>query len=85
MPLRECGQFVKVPSIFLKRIRFVRTYEIRGGVSIPKRLDSTLDTRLMGPVQLNVHYKNLKSLEKSAHCSSRNDALLLGRAVQKTQ
>jgi hypothetical protein len=56
MPLREDGQFVKVPSIFLKRIRFVRTYEIRDGVSVPQSIESTLETRLMGRVELSVHF-----------------------------
>jgi len=56
MPLRETGQFVKVPSLFLKRIRFVREYEIRGGVSIPKSIDSTVETRLVGPAELHVRF-----------------------------
>lgn len=59
MPLREAGQFVKVPSIFLKRIRFVRDYEIRGGASVPKSIQSTVETRLAGRAELSVHFGNL--------------------------
>jgi hypothetical protein len=59
MPLRESGQFVRVPSIFLKRIRFVRDYEIHDGVSIPKSMESTVETRLVGRAELRVHFRNL--------------------------
>ena len=30
------GQFVKTPSVFLKKIAFVRDYEIRNGVSVSR-------------------------------------------------
>jgi hypothetical protein len=58
MPLRESGQFVKLPSIFLKRIRFVREYAIRGGVSIPTSIESTVETRLVGRAELSVRFYN---------------------------
>ncbi|MBZ5591706.1 MAG: hypothetical protein LAP39_05685 [Acidobacteriia bacterium] len=59
MPLHEAGQFVKVPSIFLKRIRFARDYGIRDGVSIPTSIDSTVETRLVGRAELHVRFYNL--------------------------
>lgn len=62
MPLREAGQFVKVPSIFLKRIRFVRDYEIRGGVSIPKSIESVVETRLAGRAELSIQFYNFTDL-----------------------
>jgi hypothetical protein len=37
MPVREAGRFVKSPSIFLKKMEFVRTYELHDGVSIPQQ------------------------------------------------
>lgn len=67
MPLREVGQFVKVPSILLKRIRFVRDYEIRDGVSIPKSIDSTVETRLVGRAELRVRFHNL-TYESNGGC-----------------
>jgi hypothetical protein len=69
MPLREAGQFVKVPSLFLKRIRFVRDYEIRDGVSILKSIESTVETRLVGRAELSVHFHNLTYLD-SLSCDS---------------
>lgn len=56
MPVREAGRFVKNPSIFMKRMEFVRDYEIQNGVSIPQRVVSSVDTRLFGPVQLSISF-----------------------------
>ena len=56
MPVRESGRFVKTPSIFLKKMEFVRTYELQNGVSIPQRVESLVDTRLFGRVQMNIHF-----------------------------
>ncbi len=58
MPLRESGRFVKSPSVFLKRMDFTRVYEVRNGVAIPQRLDSQVDTRFFGPVQLSINFTN---------------------------
>ncbi len=58
LPVREQGRFVKSPSIFLKRIEFVRDYEIRTGVSLPKQISSTIDTRLVGKAELTIRYSN---------------------------
>lgn len=56
MPMRESGRFVKTPSIFLKKMEFVRTYELRNGISIPQRVESLVDTRLFGRVQMNINF-----------------------------
>jgi hypothetical protein len=59
LPLRENGRFVKNPSIFLKRVEFVRDYEIRDGVAVPREIQSTVDTRLVGKAELLIHFSNL--------------------------
>jgi hypothetical protein len=56
MPVRESGSFVKSPSIMLKKMQFVRVYEIQNGVSIPQRTESKAETRLFGVVELNINY-----------------------------
>ena len=56
LPLRESGRFVKNPSIFLKKMEFVRTYEIQDGIAAPQRLESRVETRLFGPVVLSVNF-----------------------------
>ena len=59
LPVRESGRFVKSPSIFLKKIEFVREYEIRDGIAIPKHIQSTVDTRLWGTAEMKIHYSNV--------------------------
>jgi len=56
MPVRETGSFVKSPSIFLKKMEFVQNYELANGVSMPQRLESKVETRFFGPVELNVDF-----------------------------
>lgn len=58
MPIRESGQFVKNPSIFLKKIAFVRDYELRNGVAFPIHIKSTVDTRIVGKAQLEINFSN---------------------------
>jgi hypothetical protein len=58
LTLREAGRFVKSPSIFLKRIDFAREYTIRDGYSIPKSLQTTIQTRFWGPAELEVTYSD---------------------------
>jgi hypothetical protein len=63
MPIRESGQFVKTPSIFLKKIAFVRDYELRDGVAFPVHIQSTVDTRIVGKAQLDINFSNFSKQE----------------------
>jgi hypothetical protein len=65
MPVREVGQFVKTPSVFLKKIAFVRDYEIRNGIAFPSHIQSTVDTRIVGRAELEINFSNF-SREDSA-------------------
>lgn len=56
LPVREAGSFVKTPSIFLKKMQFVREYEIQNGIAVPQRMESKAEVRFIGPVELNVNY-----------------------------
>jgi hypothetical protein len=56
MPVREQGSFVKSPSFMLKKMQFVRDYEIQNGVSIPQRTESQVETRFFGKVELSINY-----------------------------
>jgi hypothetical protein len=47
LPVRESGRLVKLPSIFLRRIEFVREYEIHEGLVYPHSIESVVDTRLV--------------------------------------
>ncbi len=60
LPLREWGELVKNPSVFLKSVYFVRDYFIADGMSVPRRLISNVNTRLVGKAELTVWYDNFK-------------------------
>ena len=60
MPVRESGQFVKTPSVFLKKIAFVRDYEIRDGIAFPRHIQSTVDTRIVGRAELEIDFSNFR-------------------------
>ena len=66
LPVRESGRLVKLPSIFLRRIEFVREYEIREGLAIPSSIESMVDTRLVGKAELTVRFQNFSFSESSA-------------------
>ncbi len=56
--LQESGYLVKNPSIFLKRVQFVRTYEIRDGISVPRQVQSVVETRLVGKAELTIDFSD---------------------------
>ena len=66
LPVRESGRLVKLPSIFLRRIEFVREYEIREGLAVPQSVDSVVDTRLVGKAELRVRFQNFSLPESPA-------------------
>jgi len=56
--VRESGYLVKNPSIFLKKVAFVRKYEIRDGISVPRQVLSVVETRLIGTAELTIDFSN---------------------------
>ncbi len=56
--VQEAGYWVKSPSIFLKKVAFVRKYEIRDGLSVPLQVASVVDTRVWGPAELEIDFSN---------------------------
>lgn len=58
LPILEKGRFVKNPTFFFRKVDFERAYRIENGISIPQRMNSVIDTRLVGKVELNVSYTN---------------------------
>lgn len=60
LPLRQWGELVRNPSMFLKSVYFVRDYTICDGVSVPRRLISDVGTRLFGKAHLTIWYENVK-------------------------
>jgi hypothetical protein len=56
--VRESGRLVKNPSIFLKRVEFVRNYDIQDGIAVPRRVESVVETRLVGKAELTIDFTN---------------------------
>jgi hypothetical protein len=63
LPVRESGRFVKNPSVFLKKIEFVREYEIKDGVAFPRHIESRVDTRFWGPAEMSISFTNVSRHE----------------------
>jgi hypothetical protein len=59
MPVREAGRFVKSPSIFLKKIEFVRDYQMKDGVAVPIHVESSANVRVLGRAELSIDYSNI--------------------------
>jgi hypothetical protein len=57
--VRESGIWVKSPSIFVKKVEFVRKYEIQDGIPVPLEMHSVVDTRLWGQAELNIEFRNV--------------------------
>jgi len=58
LPVREQGRFVKNPSIFIKKLEFVRNYEIRDGIAYLVHFQGRTDTRIVGRAELNAEFSN---------------------------
>ena len=58
MPVRESGRFVKNPSVFFKKVEFVREYEIKEGLSLPSAVKSFADVRIAGRVELDINFSH---------------------------
>jgi hypothetical protein len=57
--VQESGYLVKSPSFMLKKVAFVRKYEIRGGISVPRQEQSSVDVRLgVGRAEMTIDFSN---------------------------
>ena len=57
--VQESGYLVKSPSVLLKKVAFVRKYQIRGSISVPWQEQSVVDTRLgVGRAEMTIDFSN---------------------------
>src|SRR5262249_34998811 len=56
--VQESGTLVKRPSVFLKKVAFVRKYVINNGISIPSQIKSIAEVRLFGKAELTIDFTN---------------------------
>jgi hypothetical protein len=67
LKVQESGYLVKNPSIWLKKVAFVRKYEIRDGISVPRETQSVADTRLVGKAEMTIEFTNVSlNLKRAA-------------------
>jgi hypothetical protein len=59
LPVEQAGTLAGVSSIWIKRIDFTLKYVIRDGRSVPVRLESVADTRVVGRAELTIDYTNV--------------------------
>jgi len=56
LPARQSGRFVRSPSVFLKNVEFVQDFQFVDGMAVPKRIESTIRTRLVGPAEIKIRF-----------------------------
>jgi hypothetical protein len=84
MPVRESGSLVKSPSFMLKKVQFVRDYELQDGVAMPQRTESRVETRFFGQVELNINYLTFsKETAESAGASDSETVADAGSGDQR--
>jgi hypothetical protein len=63
--VRQSGRLVKNPSmLWARNVQFVRTYEIKDGISTPREMQTSSEALGFGRVELTVNYSNV-SLEET--------------------
>ena len=72
LAIRESGRLVGTPSIFLRKVEFVREYQIRDGMAVPHRMESVVETRLIGSAELTVDYSDVSPADDAAFAASDN-------------
>lgn len=75
LPVLEKGRLVKNPSIFFKKVDFERAFAIQDGVALPAHLTSTIQTRLVGKVELDIAYKNIAEDVSDDSATSTEDSV----------
>jgi hypothetical protein len=60
--LRESGTFVKSPSIYLKKVQFLRQYEIQNGLAIPTYVSSKIETRMVGRADIDIRFSGFSNI-----------------------
>jgi len=67
--VRESGRLVKSPSFFLKKIEFVKYYDLQDGISVPREIRTIVYTRLVGPAEMTIDFHNVSLPESPKRAS----------------
>jgi len=72
MPVRESGRLIKNPSVFLKRVDFVKDYYMVDGIAVPSKIESEIKTRLVGIAKISIYFKDFTFSKKQPRISASN-------------
>ena len=56
----------------IQTMEFVRQYELENGIAIPQHVESRIDTRLFGPVALNINFTHFCKTPEADEIASAN-------------
>jgi Outer membrane lipoprotein-sorting protein len=70
LKVQESGYLVKNPSFLIKKVAFIRKYEIHDGISTPKQVFSVVNTRLVGKAELTIDFTKFELDSPRANAES---------------
>jgi hypothetical protein len=74
MGVRESGRLVKNPSkLWARNVQFVRSYDIKDGISTPRQMQSSGEALGFGVVELTVNYRNISLDDQTRSTASEGD------------
>jgi hypothetical protein len=81
LPVLEKGRLVKNPSIFFKKVDFEQAFALHNGAAVPEHISSTIDTRLVGRVQLKISYSNFADSDEDESENADAKAALISSSL----
>lgn len=77
LPVVEKGRLVKNPSVFFRKVEFERDFAILNGSAVPAYMNSTIDTRLVGKVNLRVAYSSPTAIKAETETPAETNATVV--------
>ena len=65
LPVHESGQFIKSPSVFIKRISFTRDSRDARVLSFRSTFTAPLESRIVGRVELDIEFADASVLNST--------------------
>lgn len=81
LPVFEKGHLVKNPSFFFKEVDFRRGFSIQNGLAVPAYLASTIDTRLVGKIEININFSKFTQGQNSGADEETADSAVAHQAM----
>jgi hypothetical protein len=81
LPVLEKGRLVKNPSIFFRKVDFEQAFALHNGAAVPESMSSTIDTRLVGKVQLKISYSNFADSDEDESENTQAKSALISSSL----